>query len=278
MPNCPESKNCPLFRHEGYSACKECEVAHPELNTETDPREIKRPTTTFVEPPRNSKTEMQSLDENVPPYDIDEENLRMAHSYVNKEICLPFDSENRKEFYSQFDQAILKLSSSSDRKTLVTRDQTMQTYKTLAARYPRKHYGMFETFKLISPVIENIFGYSAFCYRFSLGNQVIDGVDQEFLKQYYDRLERMPILERRELTNGYVKTLVRYTVKRDNVQLTQDELQTIVETCIGYYTACYKLGKAGNFDKARQLKPNAVVEKFIRGEQLAVPLKDERRI
>lgn len=278
MPYSPECKNCTLFRHEGYSACRECDVAHPELKDITDEREEKFTQSVVSEQTVVPPADMQELEASAPPYNVDEDNLRLAHSFVKKDICLPFDCEYKKDFYSEFDQAILQLTKANGRKALITREEAVQTYKSLAKSYPRKHYEMFETFKRIAPVVESVFGYPAFRYGFKLGDHAIDGVDKEFLEKYFEKLETMPIFERKELTNGYIKTLVNYTIKRDNLAINPDDVQKITYACIGYYTACYKLNKLGKIDKSHQLKPNNVVDKIIKGEQLTVPVKDERRI
>lgn len=277
MPYSPECKNCTLFRHEGYSACRECDVAHPELKDITDEREEKFTQSVISEQTIVPPIDLHALEVSAPPYNVDEDNLRLAHSFVKKDICLPFDSEQKKDFYSEFEQAILQLTKANGRKELITREEAVQTYKSLAKSYPRKHYEMFETFKLIAPVIESIFGYSAFRYGFKLGDHAIDGVDKEFLEKYFKKLETMPIFERKELTNAYIKTLVNYSIKRDNLAISPDDVRNITYACIGYYTACYKLNKLGKLDKSHQLKPNNVVDKIIRGEQLTVPVKDERR-
>ena len=276
MPRGPECKNCTWFRHEGYSACKECDIANPNLNEDSSTLK-KDVVNSSVAPSSNQMTDLQSLEMNAPPYNSDEANLRLAHSIVKQEICAPFDCANKKDFYTQFDQEILKICNSNNRSEPITRAEVMQTYRNLAMNYPRNHYTMFDTFDMISHVIESVFGPSAFRYGFYIGEHMIDGVDKEFLGLYYKALEEMPIFERKQLTNGYIHTLVDYTVKKHKLTLTEAEIQEVIKAAIAYYSACYKLRKEGNIENKLLPKPNVVVDSCIKGEHLSLPVKDKRR-
>lgn len=277
MPRNPECRDCPLFRHEGYSACKECDIANPNLNEDSSTLK-KDVVNSSVASSSTQILDLQSLELNAPPYDADEANLRLAHSIVKHEICVPFDCENKKDFYSQFDQEVLKICNSNKRSEPITRSEVIQIYRDLATNYPRKHYNMFDTFDKISHVIESVFGNFAFRYSFYIGEHMIDGVDKEFLVLYYNTLEEMPIFERKKLTNSYINTLVDYTIKKHKLTLTDAEIHEILKEAIAYYSACYKLKKEGNIDNNLLPKPNAVVDSFIKGEHLSLPVKDKRRV